>query len=340
MEAKARVQIFVILLTLVVLGIFVYEGYQRWSIPEGVVLKSTVSEEIILKEKIISEGETIQQKEEPEKFSLPQVYLSSNRLELGDTLLIKVKSTPVIDEVSGKFGSQNLNFFKPITVKDWIAIVGINVREKPGEYNLVINFSDGHKIEKKLNIIERKFPITKLFLTKELKEKGYTPSKIIEDITTKENLLLREILSIFTPNAYFSKVFANPLEKIKVTGAYGNIRKNENLAIQHLGVDLKADINTPVYAINDGAVRFSKELNTYGKTLIIDHGLGIYSLYLHLNKFKVLRGEQVEQGDVIGFSGNTGYSIAPHLHFSVKVNGSSVDPLRFIETIENEMAKK
>ncbi len=87
-------------------------------------------------------------------------------------------------------------------------------------------------------------------------------------------------------------------------------------------------------------MRFSKELNTYGKTLIIDHGLGIYSLYLHLNKFKVLRGEQVEQGDVVGFSGNTGYSIAPHLHFSVKVNSSSVDPLRFIATIENEMAKK
>jgi murein DD-endopeptidase MepM/ murein hydrolase activator NlpD len=106
-----------------------------------------------------------------------------------------------------------------------------------------------------------------------------------------------------------------------------------------LGVDLEAKEGDPVFSINDGVVRFSKELPNYGKTIIIDHGLGIFSLYLHLKEFKVSEGEKVKKGEIIALSGNTGYSISPHLHFSVKINGKSVDPLRFIDTVEKEMIK-
>jgi len=127
------------------------------------------------------------------------------------------------------------------------------------------------------------------------------------------------------------------LKEMKVEGAFGNIRKSENVSIQHLGVDLAADIGNEVYAIGDGFVRFSQELPTYGKTLMIDHGLGIFSLYLHLKEFKVLNGMKVKGGDVIGLSGNTGYAITPHLHFSVKINGLNIDPLRFIEVIKKEL---
>lgn len=292
-------------------------------------LNQDKSEEITLPEKETSE----------EELSLPQIYLSSDKLEQADTLLITVKTKSSINKISGKLESTKINFFKPAISNNWnwVAIVGISVKEKPGKYNLVINFPDGRKIEKKLTIIEREFPITKLLVTKELEEKGYTPSKIVENITTKENVVLREILSIYTEKSYFNKAFTYPLEKIKDVGAFGDIRKSENFAFQHLGVDLEADTDTPVYAINDGLVRFSQDLTTYGKTLIIDHGLGIFSLYLHLSEFKVSEEELVKQEDIIGLSGNTGYSIAPHLHFSVKVNNASVDPLRFIETVEKEM---
>ena len=106
-----------------------------------------------------------------------------------------------------------------------------------------------------------------------------------------------------------------------------------------MGVDLEADIGTPIYAINGGIVRLSQELTNYGKTIVIDHGSGIFSLYLHIDEFKISEGKEVKRGDIIALSGNTGYSIAPHLHFGVKINGASVDPLRFIETIEKEMIK-
>jgi murein DD-endopeptidase MepM/ murein hydrolase activator NlpD len=116
-------------------------------------------------------------------------------------------------------------------------------------------------------------------------------------------------------------------------GAFGNIRKSGDVSLQHLGVDLDANTGTPVYAINDGKVTGVLEgLINYGNTVIIDHGLGIFSLYLHLDEFKVSLGQTVKKDDVIGLSGNTGYSIAPHLHFSIKLNGASVDPVKFINS--------
>jgi len=279
-------------------------------------------------------------KQEPKEISPPLVYFSSDSLEQGDTLLIKVNNESVADKVSGEFGLVKIDFFKPLMEEGWIGILGISAKGNPGKYNLVINFSNGKKLKKEINIIKRKFPITELVVTKELEEKGFTPSKIKENVIGKENLIIGEILGVYTPEAYFDKAFTNPLREMKNAGSFGNIRKSGNVSLQHLGVDLEADIGTPIYAINNGVVHFSQELTTYGKTLIIDHGLGIFSLYLHLDEFKVLSGQAVQRGDIIGFSGNTGYSIAPHLHFSVKVNGASVDPLRFIETIRKELKEQ
>jgi len=159
------------------------------------------------------------------------------------------------------------------------------------------------------------------------------PSKKLEKISLKKiTSVIYQILEIYIPTSYFDKSFTYPLNKIKVVGAYENIRKKGEIQLQHLGVDLDVEVGTPVYAVNDGVVCFTEDLINYGKTLIIDHGLGIYSLYLHLSSFNTEKDQKVKMDDIIGFSGNTGYSIAPHLHFSIKVNGASVDPLRFIKT--------
>jgi len=267
-----------------------------------------------------------------ELYGCSQVSISSLSPQPGDTLVIKVK-TELPLEIEGRLNSKKINFFK--FDDGLMGIVGISVNERLGEHNLTLYFPEGLFLRKELNIVERKFPITELVVTEELKEKGFSPSKIEENVA-KENLILQEVLSIFTPKAYFDQPFIYPLEKIKEVGAFGNIRKSGEITLQHLGVDLEADIGTSVYAVNDGIVRLSQELTNYGKTIIIDHGMGIFSLYLHLNEFKVLLAQEVKRGDIIALSGNTGYTIIPHLHFSVKINRESIDPLRFIETIEKE----
>jgi len=266
-----------------------------------------------------------------ELYGCTKFSISSLSLEQGDTLLIKINPGSKIEKINGALNFRKIIFSK--IEENFIGILGISVKEKPGNYDLVIDSHEGTFLKKKVKISERKFQITELLVTKELEEKGITHSKIKEEVE-KENKAIYEILQFFTPFPYFKESFVYPLEKIKVIGDFGNIRKSGKVAIQHLGVDLEATTGTPVFAINDGVVKLSKELPNYGKTIIIDHGLGIFSLYLHLNEFKVSEGQKVKRGEIIALSGNTGYSISPHLHFSVKINGISVDPLRFIEIMK------
>jgi len=271
-----------------------------------------------------------------EELKKKEIHLSTKELEQGDALVIKIK-TQLPKEPIGKLGVSKIVFLK---IDDgWLGILGIDAKEKPGKYDLILKFPDGSQFKEKIEIKKTDFPTKELLLTKELLKKGYTPLAISKNIKNKENPTIAKIIKIYTKEVYFNQPFTYPLKEIKIAGDFGDFRKEKNIVLQHLGVDLDVKIGTPVFAINDGICQFSKELPNYGKTIIIDHGFGIYSLYLHLNEFKILEGERVKRGDIMGFSGNTGYSIEPHLHFSVKINGQSVDPLRFIDRFIEAMEK-
>ncbi len=96
----------------------------------------------------------------------------------------------------------------------------------------------------------------------------------------------------------------------------------------HTGIDLRASTGTKVYAANKGTVTTSGYSSAWGNYIIINHGGGLTTLYAHLSRRNVSKGATVKQGDVIGLSGNTGYSTGPHLHFEINKNGSSYDPLK------------
>ena len=96
----------------------------------------------------------------------------------------------------------------------------------------------------------------------------------------------------------------------------------------HTGIDLRASTGTKVYAANKGTVTTSGYSSAWGHYIIINHGGGYTTLYAHLSRRNVSKGATVKQGDVIGLSGNTGYSTGPHLHFEINKNGSSYDPLK------------
>ena len=101
----------------------------------------------------------------------------------------------------------------------------------------------------------------------------------------------------------------------------------------HRGVDLKAEMNTPVYATADGVVEFAEggENKGYGRLIILDHAYGFRTLYGHLNKLKVKSGQVVKKGELIGLSGNSGLSNGPHLHYEVRFIQRSLDPYWFVK---------
>jgi murein DD-endopeptidase MepM/ murein hydrolase activator NlpD len=119
-----------------------------------------------------------------------------------------------------------------------------------------------------------------------------------------------------------------------VIDPFGLIYEN-NPFRRHEGVDLRTSTGNEVRAINAGrAVLVVKGFRAEGNMIIISHGLGIFSVYMHLSKFKVKEGEIVKQKQIIALSGKTGRGVRePHLHFNIKIIDTYVDPLKFIDTI-------
>ena len=99
---------------------------------------------------------------------------------------------------------------------------------------------------------------------------------------------------------------------------------------KHYGMDFTAPTGTPIYATGDGVVKRADQRSSgYGKHVRIDHGFGYISLYAHMSKYNVRRGQKVKRGDLIGFVGNTGRSQAPHLHYEISKNGTKINPINF-----------
>lgn len=259
----------------------------------------------------------------------------------GGILLIQVENTGNINGLRIVSDDSELPLF---TLSDYpemkFAILGVDVNEPPGRRKIRLLRGEKELQSETVEIVRRDFPVTKLVLSEKQKDKGYSPQKAVEE-TMKDTGTLREILKEPLPGIYFSDYFSPPLKELNVVGAFGNIRSAGGSAIRHLGVDLRAERGDEVRAVNRGVVRFASYLDSYGNTIVIDHGASIFSLYLHLDKIKVssvipgsIRNPIVEKGDVIGTVGNTGaYSLDPHLHLSIKIGGASVDPLIFLDKL-------
>ncbi len=97
----------------------------------------------------------------------------------------------------------------------------------------------------------------------------------------------------------------------------------------HKGMDFTAPKGTPIYASGDGKIYRAQRSTTFGNVVYIDHGYGYKTIYAHMNKMTVKRGEQVKRGDLIGYVGNTGLSVAPHLHYEVHKNDIALNPINF-----------
>lgn len=128
------------------------------------------------------------------------------------------------------------------------------------------------------------------------------------------------------------KGFALPLTG-PILSAFGQYRvMNQNTQTRHTGWDFQVPAGTPVGAMAHGIVAFAGHLDIRGNYVLIDHGYGIYTGYAHFSQINVEVGQTIEQGQIIGLSGNTGRSTGPHLHWEIAVNGEWVDGMDFLAT--------
>lgn len=258
------------------------------------------------------------------------VSMSDKAPSQGDTLLISFKGRAM--PTSGTFLGKPLRFFNYRNRQ--MAVIPIPPTQKKGRYPLVVTFDTKEIFTRTITVRSRNFVKVVLNIPKEL---GLTTNGLISKLG-EQKASINAVVNTETPEVYFDKAFGLPLyDNSKITSTFGEIRETGDSVIRHWGIDLKGKEGASVGVISGGMVKSTYYDKVYGNTIIVDHGEGIYSLYMHLQKINVKEGDKVERGDVIGLLGHTGYSTAPHLHLSVKINSVPVDPVRLVEAFKKKI---
>lgn len=255
----------------------------------------------------------------------PILFFPTNVYQ-GDPVMLQINSSP--KSVKGiTFGGVPVAIFK--YKNKATGIVGIDLQKPTGSYEVVVSFYNGSFATSSIEIKQKKIRTTPYTIPDKLG--GTTPEgkrDLIKSLT-EENNSFKHLKT--GKKTWWLTSFTAPLETIKINDEFGYHRQLGTMIMAHKGVDYKAEEGTKVMATNDGIVRVVGEYRNYGKTVVVDHGLGVLSFYLHLSEAKIKQGEFVLKGQTVGLSGETGYADSPHLHFSIRVYGVSVDPVKFLE---------
>ena len=183
---------------------------------------------------------------------------------------------------------------------------------------------------------------TLLFLPVRLQEGNYdveninlsagTSQLLSPEIVRREHALLKNTCANYTPAQLWEGSFQHPVESPEYTSMFGTKRSYNNGPISgfHRGQDYRGQTGTPVYATANGAVSLGERLELYGNTVVLNHGLGICSAYMHLSEIAVTQGQTVQAGELLGYIGATGLVTGSHLHFEIRVNGVPVAPQQWI----------
>ena len=209
------------------------------------------------------------------------------------------------------------------------ALIGLDLNQKPGNYPVLAEFQNKKTATTSIQILPREKVAEPLGIPEKLG--GNTTSSaanLVSDLTS-ENYLISHTRTY--PKSLWTKAFKFPITKPIVTDPYGYSRETSGYTIAHKGTDFRATVGTPVLAMNRGIVRLARTFRIYGRTIVVDHGQGVQTLYMHLSKINVNEGQLVARGEIIGKSGQTGYAESPHLHLSVRIQDVSVDPIKFME---------
>lgn len=204
-------------------------------------------------------------------------------------------------------------------------------RDAKGYHKLKVIFKNDEYITKDFKLEKRKYKIQRI---NKMKTKYVTPPKSALDKIAKESKMMiiarKEVGNLKAP--LFVNGFIRPVKGGKFTGVFGSQRiLNGVPKSPHNGVDIDVPKNTPVKASAGGKVIIAGNNFYYnGNFVLIDHGFGLTTVYLHFNKLNVKTGDYVKKGDVIGFVGMTGRATGPHLHWGVKWYNKRIDPMSLL----------
>lgn len=203
-------------------------------------------------------------------------------------------------------------------------LMPVTADQKPGSYQVeLLDAKDAVLSKSEVTVLDAHFQKQNVVIEQGIAELKPSPGE------SESAMSFRQAVSDVR---YWSEPLMLP-ERGCMTSPYGvqrylNGKPTGNI---HAGLDQRAAVDTPVRAVADGVVKIVRKWSLHGNTVGIDHGQGLESMYQHLSRFAVSEGSVVKKSDVIGYSGSTGRSNAPHLHWTLYVNSVPVNPLEWVQ---------
>jgi murein DD-endopeptidase MepM/ murein hydrolase activator NlpD len=265
------------------------------------------------------------------------LHLSAPESSQGSLLLAEVKSAKPLTEIKGDWGGRTVLFWQEgNTTVVHKGLLGVDLEKAPGAYELKVTgqTTGDEKIACSATIEVRagRFATEKLTVGKQFVEPSAEQIKRADE----ERQKLRDIFDQVTPQRLWDGMFRIPLDGATTGSNFGRRRiLNGNPGSPHGGADFPAVTGTPVHAAQRGRVVLAEELFFSGNTVVIDHGLGIYTFYGHLSEIDVKVGDELETSAVLGKVGATGRVTGPHLHWGLTVERARVNPVLIVKLLEN-----
>jgi murein DD-endopeptidase MepM/ murein hydrolase activator NlpD len=261
-----------------------------------------------------------------------ELRLSSSATTQGSLLQAEVRSASLLTNLEGDWAGHIVPFWfddRDGSVRR--ALLGVDVERPSGQYELTLmgQLENGQEVGcvARVKVRAGQFAIEKLQVGRKFVELSPEDAQRVE----QEHGRLQELFARRTPDRLWEGSFRLPLDGVRSGGNFGRRRVlNGQTRSPHTGIDFPAASGTPVHAAQRGRVVLAEDLFFTGNTVVLDHGLGLYTLYAHLESVFVQVGDLVKVGATLGQVGATGRATGPHLHWGLTVNEARVNPLQIV----------
>jgi peptidase M23-like protein len=257
----------------------------------------------------------------------------------GSLALVDVQSGTPLTGVRGDWGGREVGFWKeaanPIGASSqpdhWRGLLGVDLDKSAGPQALTVFVtkpgSDAIGCGTNVTVRPGRYPTERLRVENQFVE----PNEEQAARAKEEQARLRVVFDTVTPERLWTGRFQLPLDGVKTGGNFGRRRVlNGKAGSPHGGVDFPALSGTPVHASQAGRIVIAESMFFSGNTVVVDHGLGIYTFYCHLSEISVKVGDAVKAGALLGNVGATGRVTGPHLHWALSVNHARVNAMQIV----------
>ena len=257
------------------------------------------------------------------------VSLTPAVIEVGSPELIRVNA-PASAKVDGEWFGRKLEFFWGRGAAAWFALAGVDVEAPAGPSTLKIHETSAGVVRDRSITVEvgpAHYKTGSLSVAPNFVSPGAEElSRIKADQEVKA-----KVFAVSAAEPLWSSDFRAPVAA-EATDSFGTRRTfNGKLASVHKGMDFRAAKGTPVRAGNGGVVVLARPLYYEGNCVVVDHGLGLFTISMHFSRIDVQEGQQVAAGEQLGLSGATGRVTGPHLHWAVRWQGAYLDPAKLLK---------